>query len=31
MRVLLDSCIWGGVKKILEEANHDAIWVSDFL
>ena len=31
MRVLLDSCVWGGVKKILEEANHDAIWVGNFL
>lgn len=31
MKVLLDTCIWGGAKKVLEEAGHDTIWVGDFL
>jgi len=30
MKLLLDTCVWGGVKKILEEANHDVIWCGDW-
>ncbi len=31
MRVLLDSCIWGGAKTNLEIAGHDVMWVGDFI
>ena len=31
MKVLLDSCIWGGVKPVLQEADYDTVWVRDFL
>ncbi len=31
MKVLLDSCVWGGAKKVLEDAGHDTVWVGDFL
>ncbi len=30
MRILLDTCIWGGVKPILEAAGHDVIWSADW-
>jgi hypothetical protein len=30
MKILLDSCVAGGVKKILEEAGYETIWVGDF-
>ena len=26
MKVLLDSCVWGGVHEALVEAGHDAVW-----
>lgn len=26
MRVLVDSCVWGGVHQALVEAGHDAVW-----
>ena len=26
MKVLLDTCIWGGVAKSLSAAGHDAVW-----
>ncbi len=29
MKILLDSCVWGGAKKVLETAGHDARWVGD--
>ncbi len=29
--MLLDSCVWGGAKKVLEDAGHDTVWVGDFL
>ncbi len=31
MKVLLDSCIWGGAKRDLEAAGFDVVWVGDFL
>lgn len=31
MKVLLDSCIWGGAKSDLETAGYDVKWVGDFL
>jgi predicted nuclease of predicted toxin-antitoxin system len=30
MKLLLDTCVWGGVKKILEEARHDVVWGGDW-
>jgi predicted nuclease of predicted toxin-antitoxin system len=30
MKVLVDSCVWGGVRPALEAAGHDAIWVGDW-
>ncbi len=26
MRLLLDTCIWGGARAELETAGHDVIW-----
>jgi len=31
MKVLLDSCVWNGTKKTLEDAGHDTLWIGDFL
>jgi hypothetical protein len=31
MKVLLDSCIWGGAKRDLNAAGFDVVWVGDFL
>ena len=31
MKVLLDSCIWGGAKSTIQAADHDVKWVGDFL
>ena len=30
MRVLLDTCVWGGVSKALVAAGHDVVWVGDW-
>ena len=30
MKVLLDTCIWGGAKQVLETAGHDVIWSGDW-
>lgn len=30
MKVLLDSCVWGGAKQPLEAAGHDVIWSGDW-
>ena len=30
MRVLLDTCVWGGVRAEVEVAGHDAIWAGDW-
>lgn len=27
MNILLDSCVWGGAKKVLEKAGHNTKWV----
>ena len=29
MKVLLDSCMWGGARKDLETAGYDTKWVGD--
>jgi len=31
MKVLLDSCVWGGAKQALEAAGHDVIWSGEWL
>jgi predicted nuclease of predicted toxin-antitoxin system len=30
MKVLLDTCVWGGVKQELISAGHDVIWSGDW-
>lgn len=30
MKVLLDSCVWGGVRQALVGAGHDVIWTGDW-
>ncbi|MFO0796115.1 MAG: DUF5615 family PIN-like protein [Gemmataceae bacterium] len=29
MKLLLDTCIWGGVKELLLTAGFDVLWVGD--
>lgn len=29
MKVLLDSCVWGGAKTLLIAAGHDVVWVGE--
>ena len=31
MKVLLDTCVWGGAKNDLKAAGYDTLWVGDFL
>lgn len=30
MKILLDTCVWGGAKNALIEAGHDVIWSGDW-
>lgn len=30
MKVLLDTCVWGGVRKPLGEAGHDVVWAGEW-
>lgn len=30
MKLLLDTCVWGGAKPHLEAAGHDVIWTGDW-
>jgi predicted nuclease of predicted toxin-antitoxin system len=30
MKILLDTCVWGGSRQQLEIAGHDAIWTGDW-
>ena len=30
MKVLLDTCVWGGVRKPLRDAGHDVIWAGEW-
>ncbi|RMF83294.1 MAG: hypothetical protein D6736_21840 [Nitrospinota bacterium] len=30
MKILLDTCVWGGVCKELEVAGHDVVWAGDW-
>ena len=31
MRLLLDTCVWGGAKAVLREAGHDVVWGGDWV
>lgn len=31
MKVLLDTCVWGGVRKSLGNAGHDVVWAGEWL
>lgn len=30
MKVLLDTCVWGGVSRALSSAGHDVIWAGNW-
>lgn len=30
MKVLLDSCVWGGARTVIAAAGHDVGWVGDW-
>ena len=30
MKVLLDTCVWGGVRQTLSDAGHDVVWTGDW-
>jgi predicted nuclease of predicted toxin-antitoxin system len=30
MRILLDTCVWGGTVTDLRFAGHDVVWVGDW-
>ena len=30
MNVLLDTCVWGGVRRDVERAGHDVVWSGDW-
>ena len=30
MRILLGTCVWGGVLKELRDANYDVVWVGNW-
>ena len=30
MRLLLDSCVWGGTQRRLREAGHDVVWTGEW-
>ncbi|MCD4729620.1 MAG: DUF5615 family PIN-like protein [Bacteroidales bacterium] len=30
MKILLDTCVWGGVRNVLKEAGHNVIWTGDW-
>jgi len=30
MKILLDSCVWGGARKTLEDFGHDVVWSGDW-
>jgi hypothetical protein len=29
MKLLLDTCVWGGVLNTLRDLGHDAVWDGD--
>jgi predicted nuclease of predicted toxin-antitoxin system len=30
VKILLDTCVWGGVRQVLQSAGHDVIWAGDW-
>lgn len=30
MRLLLDTCVWGGVQKTLKDTGHDVVWAGEW-
>lgn len=30
MKILLDTCVWGGARKEMEDAAHEVIWAGDW-
>ena len=30
MKLLLDTCVWGGAKKFLAVSGHDVVWTGDW-
>lgn len=30
MKVLLDTCVWGGARRVMEDAGHDVIWAGSW-
>ena len=30
MKILLDTCVWGGARRELEAAGHDVIWAGEW-
>ncbi len=30
MKILLDTCVWGGVVQELRAAGHDVVWAGDW-
>ncbi|MEN3000764.1 MAG: hypothetical protein ABDI19_02850 [Armatimonadota bacterium] len=30
MKVLLDACVWGGAKAVLQADGYDVIWAGDW-
>jgi predicted nuclease of predicted toxin-antitoxin system len=30
MKLLLDTCVWGGTRQELEVAGHDVVWTGDW-
>ena len=30
MKLLLDTCVWGGATKTLEASGHDVVWTGDW-
>jgi predicted nuclease of predicted toxin-antitoxin system len=30
MRLLLDTCVWGGARAAFTEAGHDCVWAGDW-
>ena len=30
MKILLDTCAWGGARKDLEAVGHDVVWTGDW-
>ena len=30
MKVLLDTCVWGGARSVLETAGHNVVWTGDW-